>query len=55
MESEDFPRALMSFAASRDEFDLWFKSCLADVTGLDLNNPPPNMTLPELLSLYKAS
>jgi hypothetical protein len=55
MESEAFDKALSAFAASRDSFDLWFKERLADVTGLDLNNPPSNMTLPELVSSYQAS
>ena len=54
MESEDFGRALGLFAASRDEFDRWFKQQLADVTGVDLNNPPPDMKLPELVSSYEA-
>ncbi len=54
MESGDFNRALGMFVASRDEFDVWFKQRLADVTGLDLNNPPPGMTLPELVSSYEA-
>jgi hypothetical protein len=38
-------RALEQFSGSEDEFDQWFKSRLADVTGIDLNNPPA-MTLP---------
>ncbi len=53
MESTDFAHALKLFSASRDEFDLWFKRQLADVTGVDLNNPP-EMSLPELLSSYSA-
>jgi hypothetical protein len=54
MESADFNRALQMFVQSQDEFDQWFKRRLADVTGLDLNNPPPDMTLPELVSRYEA-
>jgi hypothetical protein len=54
MESEDFNRALGLFVESRDEFDLWFKRRLDEVTGLDLNNPPPDMKLPELVSSYEA-
>jgi hypothetical protein len=54
MESEDFAKALGQFAKSRDEFDLWFKRRLNDVTGVDLNNPPPDMKLPELVSTYEA-
>ena len=54
MESQDFNRALQLFSQSQDEFDLWFKRRLADVTGVDLNNPPPDMQLPELVSSYEA-
>jgi hypothetical protein len=54
MESNDFNHAFQSFVASRDPFDLWFKQQMLAVTGLDLNNPPPNMTPPELLSCYQA-
>jgi hypothetical protein len=53
MESGDFNRALQSFVASRDSFDLWFKSQMLAVAGVDLNNPPSDMTLPELLSRYE--
>jgi hypothetical protein len=34
----------------RDEFDLWFKQCVRDISGLDLNNPP-ELELPDLLSV----
>jgi hypothetical protein len=51
MESGDFGRAFEQFVASRDSFDLWFKGQLANVTGLDLNDPP-ELQLPELLSHY---
>jgi hypothetical protein len=34
----------------RDEFDLWFKQCVRDISGIDLNNPP-EMELPDLLSV----
>jgi hypothetical protein len=54
LESADFNRALQLFAQSQDEFDLWFKRRLAEVTGVDLNNPPPDMKLPELVSHYEA-
>jgi len=54
MESPDFGRAIRMFSQSQDEFDLWFKRRLAEVTGVDLNNPPPDMKLPELLSSYEA-
>ena len=54
MESADFGRALQLFAASQDEFDLWFKRRLAEVSGVDLGNLPPGMALPELVSSYEA-
>jgi hypothetical protein len=52
METSDFARALEAFSQSRDPFDLWFKERLDESTGLDLNNPPAGMTLPELLSSF---
>ena len=55
MESPDFGRALAAFSRSRDQFDLWFKERLDESTGLDLNHPPEDMTLPELLSSYIAA
>jgi hypothetical protein len=55
METQDFGRALQLFSASQDEFDLWFKDRLANTTSVDLNNPPPDMKLPELLSSYTAA
>lgn len=54
METQDFGRALQLFSSSQDEFDLWFKERLANATGVDLNNPPPDMKLPEILSSYVA-
>lgn len=54
MESPDFGNALGQFSRSQDEFDQWFKRRLADVTGVDLNNPPPG-PLSELLSSYEAN
>jgi hypothetical protein len=54
MESGDFNQALQQFVASQDEFDGWFKRCLAEVTGLDMNNLPPDLQLPELVSRYEA-
>ena len=53
MESPDFGRALSEFSQSQDEFDRWFKQRLADVTGVDLNSPPPG-PLSELVSSYEA-
>jgi hypothetical protein len=54
IESEDFETAFGQFVQSQDEFDLWFKQQLLDVSGVDLNNPP-EMELPELLSVYEGS
>ena len=53
IESEDFNSAFSKFVQSQDSFDLWFKEQVLDVSGLDLNNPP-EMQLPELLSVYEA-
>ena len=53
MDSPNFAQALGQFSASQDEFDQWFKRRLAEVTGVDLNNPPPG-PLSELLSTYLA-
>jgi hypothetical protein len=53
MESPDFNKSLGMFVQSRDDFDMWFKERLANVTGVDLNDPPP-MTLPEVVSTYEA-
>ena len=54
METADFNQALQQFVASDDAFDQWFKQRLAAVTGVDLNNLPPDMQLPELVSRYEA-
>lgn len=52
IESDDFNSAFGDFVKSQDEFDLWFKQQVLDISGLDLNNPP-EMELPELLSVYE--
>jgi hypothetical protein len=54
MESADFNQALQQFVASQDAFDQWFKRRLAEVTGVDMENLPPDMQLPELVSRYEA-
>ena len=54
IESQDFGKALGQFSASRDEFDMWFKQQVQETTGVDFNNLPPDMTLPELVSSYEA-
>ena len=53
MESPDFGNATRLFVKSQDDFDVWFKRCLAEATGVDLNNPP-EMRPPEMLSSYQA-
>jgi hypothetical protein len=52
MEAPDFNSAFGAFVQSRDEFDLWFKTRFAAVTGVDLNNPPAGFKPPELVSHY---
>jgi hypothetical protein len=41
IESPNAANALGQFAQSQGAFDQWFKRRLAEVTGVDLNNPPP--------------
>ncbi len=53
IESPDFADALGKFSQSRDEFDEWFKRRVSEVTGVDLNDPPPG-PLSEQLSSYEA-
>lgn len=54
IQSDDFDSAFSQFVQSQEEFDMWFKSQVLDISGLDLNNPP-EMELPELLSVYEAT
>ncbi len=53
MESAHFGKSLQQFAQSRDDFDLWFKQRMFEITGVDLNDPPPG-PLSEQLSRYEA-
>ena len=53
MESPDLDRGLTMFAESQEAFDLWFKRRLADLTGIDLNEPAEEGLL-EVLSSYEA-
>ena len=53
-DAQDANAALGAFIQSQDEFDLWFKAEVNNATGLDLNNPPADMKLPELLSTFEA-
>ena len=52
-ESEDFSGAILQYGASPDEFDVRFQRRLAEVSGVDLGNLPPDMALPELVSSYE--
>jgi hypothetical protein len=54
IESPDFSNALKSFSRSQEEFDEWFKQWLAEVTGVDLNHPPPG-ALSKQLSSYEST
>ena len=54
IEGANFNNAMQQFVASKNDFDLWFKRRLLEVTGLDLNNPPPDMKWPEMLSRFEA-
>ena len=38
IESENFEQAFSEFVQSQNDFDLWFKQQVLDVSGLDLNN-----------------
>ena len=53
IESPDFANALSMFSHSQDAFDQWFKRHIAELTGVDLNDPPPGR-LSEQLSSYEA-
>ena len=52
-QSEDVGGAVGQFVGSQDQFDQWFKRELKDITGVDLNVPPPG-PLSEILSVYEA-
>jgi hypothetical protein len=54
LEGRDVTVALDGLVRSRDPFDLWFKACLAEATGLDLNDLPEGMRPPELLASFAA-
>jgi hypothetical protein len=46
-ESDDVEGAFASMAQSDDSFDVWFKNRAKEITGVDLNEPPPE--LPEMI------
>ncbi len=50
---EDIGRAFQTFAASQDEFDMWFKDGVRETTGADLNTPPPG-PMSDILSDFQA-
>ena len=55
IEAPDFAQAFSRFVESREPFDSWFKEELLQLSGLDLNDPPQGMQLPELVSCYVAA
>jgi hypothetical protein len=52
-QSDDIGGAVGQFVGSQDAFDQWFKREVRDITGVDLNVPPPG-PLSEILSVYEA-
>jgi hypothetical protein len=52
MESDSLDSSVSTSAASNHEFDLWYKRGLEEITGVDLNDPPPKALL---LSAYAAA
>ena len=48
----DIAHAFRQFAASRDEFNRWFKERVLATTGADLNTPPPG-PMSAILSDYQ--
>lgn len=50
---DSIPDAFQKFAASTDEFDVWFKQQVKETAGADLNTPPPG-PMSEILSDYEA-
>lgn len=52
-QSDDIGGAVSQFVGSQDDFDQWFKRELRDITGVDLNVPPPG-PLSDVLSVYEA-
>jgi hypothetical protein len=51
-QSDDIGGAVGQFVGSQDDFDQWFKGQVKDITGVDLNVPPPG-PLSEILSVYE--
>jgi hypothetical protein len=53
-QSDNIGESVGQFVASADEFDRWFKRQVADLTGVDLNVPPPG-PLSDILSVYEVA
>jgi hypothetical protein len=54
LESADVEFAVDALVRSRDPFDRWFKTRLAEATGFDLNDPPEGTRPAGLLAGYAA-
>lgn len=52
-QSEDIGGSIGQFVGSQDEFDVWFKGQVLDITGVDIAQLPPG-PLSEVLSVYEA-
>jgi hypothetical protein len=52
-QSPNIGGSVSQFVTSQDEFDRWFKQQVKEVTGVDLNVPPPG-PLSDILSVYEA-
>ena len=44
MAGENLAETFAQFAASQDEFDVWFKQRVQELTGADMSTPPPGPT-----------
>ena len=40
-EGDDVPKAIATWAASKDPFDVWLKAQLKEISGIDWNRPFP--------------
>lgn len=48
-EADNVPKSVADWAASKDPFDLWLKTQLKEITGIDFNQPIPGPWPVELL------
>jgi hypothetical protein len=53
-ESTDVPAAFAGLAESNDEFDVWFRERVQEVTGVDLAAPSEH-PLPEVILSWSSS